>query len=205
VRKLLWISVAVVALSIPRPHLTRLLDASRNRASVGVDSNRPQSVVQEGEHFSPWEDLEQLDIAELRTAKETADIAMYSFTDGQLAEVVRELGARHVRVRLYRDQAQYRDEQRAALRFHELSTTGMFRGQPSIQVRVKQGSYRNLMHQKAYRLDPRVLRDGSANWSPGGEKSQDNNARFTRDTRQIEAFERAFESMWSRRTNLVVQ
>jgi phosphatidylserine/phosphatidylglycerophosphate/cardiolipin synthase-like enzyme len=150
-------------------------------------------VVQEGEHFSPWEDLEQLDIAGLRRTKETADIAMYSFTDGQLAEV--ELGARHVRVRLSRDQAQYRDQQRAALRFHELSTTGRFRGQPSIQVRVKQGSDRNLVHQKAYCLDRRVLRDGSANWSPGGEKSQDNNARFTRDTRQIEAFERAFESI----------
>jgi hypothetical protein len=81
-------------------------------------------MAQEGEHFSPSEDLEQLDMSELRTTKETADIATYSFTDGQLAEVARELGARPVKVRLYRDQAQYRDEQRAALRFHELSTTG---------------------------------------------------------------------------------
>ena len=204
-RKILWICVAAVALSIARPHLTRLLDGRQPRVAVAADSRRATVVVQEGEHFSPWEDLEQLDIAKLRTAKETADIAMYSFTDRQLAEVVRELGARHVKVRLYRDQAQYRDEQRAALRFQELATTEMFRGQASIQVRVKQGSDRNLMHQKAYCLDRRVLRDGSANWSPGGEKSQDNNARFTDDARQIEAFERAFESMWSRRTNLVVQ
>ena len=203
-RKMLWFCVAAVALSIARPHLTRLFDVHQSQLAA-ADSHRAAVIVQEGEHFSPWEDLEELDIAKLRTAKETADIAMYSFTDRPLAEVVRELGARHVKVRLYRDQGQYRDEQRAALRFHELATTEMFRGQASIQVRVKQGSERNLMHQKAYCLDRRVLRDGSANWSPGGEKSQDNNARFTDDARQIEAFERAFESMWSRRTNLVVQ
>src|ERR1700752_4763080 len=121
-----------------------------SRAYPRRDSRPATAVVQEGEHLSPWEDLEQLDIAKLRTAKETADIAMYSFTDRPLAEVVRELGARHGKVRLYRDQAQYSEEQRASLRFHDLSTTAMFRGQASIQVRVKQGSDRNLMHQKAY-------------------------------------------------------
>ena len=204
-RKVLWICIAAVALSIARPHLTRLLDVRQPRLAAASDSHGAAVVVEEGEHFAPWEDLEQLDIAKLRTAKATADIAMYSFTDRPLAEVVRELGARHVNVRLYRDQAQYRDELRVALRFHDLSTTEMFRGQASIQIRVKQGSDRNLMHQKAYCLDRRVLRDGSANWSPGGEKSQDNNARFTDDARQIDAFERAFESMWSRKTNLVVQ
>jgi phosphatidylserine/phosphatidylglycerophosphate/cardiolipin synthase-like enzyme len=197
--------VAAVALSIARPHLMTLFDAHLPRLSVSAESRRAAAVVQEGEHFSPWEDLEQLDIAKLRTAKETVDIAMYSLTDRPIADVVRELSARHVKVRLYRDQAQYRDEQRAALRFHELSTTEVFRGQGSIQVRVKQGSDRNLMHQKAYCVDRSVLREGSANWSASGEKSQDNNVRFADDPRQIEAFERAFESMWSRRTNLVVQ
>jgi phosphatidylserine/phosphatidylglycerophosphate/cardiolipin synthase-like enzyme len=81
----------------------------------------------------------------------------------------------------------------------------MFRGHVNIAIRVKQGSERNPLHLKAYCIDHRVLRDGSANWSPGGEKCQDNNARFTSDPQQIAAFERAFDVMWNRTNNLIIQ
>jgi phosphatidylserine/phosphatidylglycerophosphate/cardiolipin synthase-like enzyme len=75
------------------------------------------------EHFSPWEDLDQLDIAELRNARQRVDVAMYSFTDRRLADVLNELAARQVEVRVYRDQEQFQHEERAAARFREPSTT----------------------------------------------------------------------------------
>jgi hypothetical protein len=102
------------------------------------------------EHFSPWEDLEQLDIAELRKTKQRVDVAMYSFTDRRLAAVVNELAARQVEIRVYRDQEQFQDEKRAAARSGEPSTTQSFRGRRTIHVRVKQGSVRDLMHEKAF-------------------------------------------------------
>jgi hypothetical protein len=40
------------------------------------------------EHFSPWEDLEQLDIADLRKATQRVDVAMYSFTDRRIGYIV---------------------------------------------------------------------------------------------------------------------
>jgi hypothetical protein len=75
VRRVLWISVAAVALWTARAHLTRLLDVGQPHVAVAADSHRAAVVVQE-EHFSPWEDLEQLDSVKLRTAKDTVDIAI---------------------------------------------------------------------------------------------------------------------------------
>ena len=202
-RTLLWVGVGVAALSVARPHLRRLLDVEHT-SLIGTTSSARETPLEE-EHFAPWEDLERLDVAELQKADQSIDIAMYSFTDRRLAEVLRDLAARRIRIRIYRDQAQYVEEERAAARTREPSTTQMLRGQPNIQVRVKQGPERDLMHQKEFCVDDRLLRDGSANWSRGGLRVQDNNAHYSSDRKDVDRFERVFEAMWTRRNNLVVQ
>ena len=205
-RKVILIVVTLLVLSIARPHVRKLLELNRNKLVAAADLHVPAGVENGGkEHFSPAENLEQLDIEELRHARQTVDIAMYAFTDRRLAEVLNQLAVGTVKIRIYRDRGQYEEEEQKAALFHELSTTRMFRGHVNIAIRVKQGPERDLMHQKSYCVDHRVLRDGSANWSPNGEKSQDNNARFTSEPQQVKAFERNFEAMWSRSTNLVLQ
>ena len=62
----------------------------------------------------------------------------------------------------------------------------------------------DLMHLKCW-SDGRILRDGSANWSPAGLKRQDNEIRFTTDPREVQEFNRVFEQMWNRPGNIVVQ
>ncbi len=155
------------------------------------------------DHFSPDEDLERIDVMRLEKAKGSVDIAMYAFTDRYLAEELKQLAGRGVKIRIYRDQEQYEEEQKNASKHDNDSTTSMLTGQANIQIRVK--GHRELMHLKAYEVDGVVLRDGSANWSPSGEKRQDNNAHFTGDPAQVEAFRHDFEEMWSRTDNLVVQ
>jgi hypothetical protein len=152
-----------------------------------------------GQHYSPFENLEQMDWAQLDHAQRTVDIAMYAFTDRYLAEELLKLARRGVQIRLYRDREQYEDEQQHL----RGTTTDMLRGQPGIQIRVK-GS-RELMHLKAYVIDGSLLRDGSANWSPSGLKRQDNNAHFTSDPAQLAAFRQLFEQMWNRGDNQRVQ
>ena len=200
------IVVALVALSIARPHVRKTLDLEHNRFVAAAILGGPAGTESGGnEHFSPAEDLEQIDIEALRQARQTVDLAMFAFTDRRLAEMLNQLAVGTVKMRIYRDRGQYEEEEQKAARFREFSTTQVFRGHVNIAVRVKQGSERNSMHLKAYCIDHRVLRDGSANWSPGGEKSQDNNARFTTDGQEIAAFERAFEAMWNRTNNLILQ
>jgi phosphatidylserine/phosphatidylglycerophosphate/cardiolipin synthase-like enzyme len=126
-------------------------------------------------HFASEEDLEQLDRQQLLQARSTIDISMYSFTDHLLAETLRELAQRGVRIRIYRDQEQFRNEQLQLFsRNRGVSTADLLRGLATVHIRDKRGSPRDLMHQKDYSIDGKWLREGSANWSPSAEKLQDN-------------------------------
>ncbi len=155
------------------------------------------------QHYSPFENLEQIDRERLDGAQHTVDIAMYAFTDRSLAEELFKLARRGVQIRLYRDREQYEEEQRNSGQRNRGTTTETLRGQHGIQIRVKES--RELMHLKAYVIDGSLLRDGSANWSPSGLKRQDNNAHFTSDRAQIAAFQQIFEQMWNRTDNERVQ
>ena len=54
-------------------------------------------------------------------------------------------------------------------------------------------------------MDGGLLRTGSANWSPNGEKREDNDADYSTDPNAIERFERDFEALWNRNDNIVIQ
>jgi len=53
--------------------------------------------------YAPESNLERREIETLRTAKVSVDVAMYSFTDRELAEELVRLARSGVRVRVYRD------------------------------------------------------------------------------------------------------
>ena len=158
-----------------------------------------------GDHYSPAEDLEELDLDAVQHAKRSIDVAMYSFTDRNLAQAL--LGAAHrgVQVRIYRDRIQFEEEQLAADKAHQHSLSDLFHHQRNVHVKIKNSREHNLMHLKAYLVDRKLLRDGSANWSPSGLLHQDNNTRFTTDAVQVRAFQQTFEAMWERRDNREIQ
>jgi len=164
------------------------------RGSRLPDRTAQASSASAGQHYSPFEDLEQMDQERLDQAQRTVDIAMYAFTDRVLADELLKLSRRGVHIRLYRDREQYEEERR-----NRRTTTETLRGQPGIQIRVK--ASRELMHLKSYVIDGSLLRDGSANWSSGGLKWQDNNAHFSSDPAQVAAFQQVFEQMWNRGDN----
>jgi phosphatidylserine/phosphatidylglycerophosphate/cardiolipin synthase-like enzyme len=150
------------------------------------------------EFYCPNENCEQVDESLLRNSSNHIDIAMYAFTDRRLADELVERANHGVKVRLYRDSAQYNQEV-----MRDASVFRSFTGNPNISIRVK-GNRRDLMHLKAW-SDGEVLREGSANWSIGGEKYQDNSLFVLRDQESITAFERKFDEMWSRPGNQIVQ
>lgn len=152
----------------------------------------------DAEHFSPAENLEQLDIEALDHARRTIDIAIYAFTDQYIARELIEVANRGVHIRLYRDREQWEQEQS-----RQNSTAEMLAGNANIEIRVKRS--KTLMHLKTNFVDDALLRAGSANWSPTGLKRQDNNARYTPDQTAIQSFDRDFEEMWNRLGNEVIQ
>jgi phosphatidylserine/phosphatidylglycerophosphate/cardiolipin synthase-like enzyme len=172
---------------------------------------RPAPVLQRAaagqviaeDHFSPAENLEQIDAAEIGQARRSLDIAMYAFTDRYLAEAIERAAARGVQVRIYRDHDQFDEEKRRSYSRNDDSTTSLLSGRPNIHIRIKHSH--ELMHLKAYLVDGVLLRDGSANWSPSGLKRQDNNAQLTTDPAQVHGFQQAFDEMWNRDDNEAIQ
>ncbi|MGI4831275.1 MAG: phospholipase D-like domain-containing protein [Janthinobacterium lividum] len=108
-----------------------------------------------------------IELAQLDTATRTIDVAMYSFTDRYLAEELAQLARKGVRSRVYRDREQFSQEMQGAA---DTATSILLAA--GIEVRVK--GAKDLMHLKSYAIDGRLLRTGSANWSPTGLKRQDN-------------------------------
>jgi phosphatidylserine/phosphatidylglycerophosphate/cardiolipin synthase-like enzyme len=149
------------------------------------------------EQYAPNENLEPVDESLLHHASDHVDIAMYAFTDRRLAEELVELARRGTKIRIYRDNDQFREEARRSSNVAQILA-----GNTNISIRVK--GDRELMHLKAW-CDGSLLREGSANWSVSGEKYQDNTLFVLRDQQSINAFERKFNQMWSRTDNQIVQ
>lgn len=189
------IVITLVIQRTQQKHVTARVEELTRAAEAGTPAAE--------DHFSPREDLERMDVTRLDGAKNSVDIAMYAFTDRYIADELKTLAERGVKIRIYRDQQQYEEEQRHASKKSDDSTTSLLTGEQNVQIRVK--GHRELMHLKAYLVDGTLLRDGSANWSPSGEKRQDNNAHFTADPAQAAAFQKTFDDMWARSDNLVVQ
>lgn len=163
-------------------------------STVSASSNKAPTE----EVYCPEVNCEQVDESLLSSSSEHIDIAMYAFTDIRLATALVGLANHGVKIRIYRDNGQYAQE---AMR--ESSVQRTLAGNPNISIRVK-GNRRDLMHLKAW-SNGELLREGSTNWSIGGEKYQDNSLFVLRDQTSIAAFERKFEEMWGRPGNQVVQ
>ncbi len=75
--------------------------------SAAATTSQPSGPVL---RYSPQSNLEQSEMETLSRARVSIDVAMYSFTDRELAEELCRLAQSSVRVRVYRDREQYQQE-----------------------------------------------------------------------------------------------
>ena len=156
-------------------------------------------------YFSPQDNLESLDIQVIQSARHTIDIAMYAFTDKPIANALIAAANRGVKIRIYRDKTQIKDRG---------DVDRFLVGVPGIAIKVKNNKFWNIMHLKAYCVDGKVLREGSANWSAAGEgascysghcghhQQQDNTLLLSDDANAVRLFELTFDRIWNRPSNL---
>lgn len=126
-------------------------------------------------------------LTELYQARESVDVAMYSFTDPGLAWALVDLHEKGVRVRVYLD------KQEAAIRASRdevLVDNG---------VAVKLDGKSGLMHHKFAVIDGRVVVTGSYNWSQSAEDANMENVVILRCGCGLAEFRRRFEEYWSGR------
>jgi phosphatidylserine/phosphatidylglycerophosphate/cardiolipin synthase-like enzyme len=94
--------------------------------------------------YAPESNLERSEIETLRTAKVSVDVAMYSFTDRELAAELVRLARSGVRVRVYRDSKESMQENQRG----SSTTPTLLAG--GVEVRVK--ASQDLMHFNYVRL-----------------------------------------------------
>lgn len=135
-------------------------------------------------HYAPFENLERVDTGLLATATETIDVAAYVLSDRPVIDAMIAAAERGVAVRIVLDPSQ--------LAHDDLSRLTPLAG----SIRVKPRG--PLMHLKAYVIDGRTLRTGSANLSASGLKQQDNDLVVVDEPEAVARFGIAFERVWDR-------
>jgi len=171
------------------------------------DRSRPDSFAKPSESdscralFAPSEDLEEDDLRAIASASSSLDVAMFAFTDRRIARAIEQAATRGVHVRIYRDPRQYGDERERAIRNNTQPLMDELASYKGIELRVKRGS--ESMHLKAYCVDGRLLRTGSANWSENGEMLQDNDVYLITIKTAVDDFERDFGVIWGRSDNTI--
>jgi phosphatidylserine/phosphatidylglycerophosphate/cardiolipin synthase-like enzyme len=149
--------------------------------------------------YAPAANLEEEEIAVLSKARRKIDIAMYAFTDLEIARMLAAKERQGVRIRVYRDTDQYAQEQSKAYG-HE--TASSILEAAGVEVKVKAAG--DLMHLKSYAVDDSFVRSGSANWSKADSGDQDNDVVYVQAPYIVKAFSEEYEAMWSRPDNLVL-
>jgi phosphatidylserine/phosphatidylglycerophosphate/cardiolipin synthase-like enzyme len=168
-------------------------------------------------HYSPAENLEHLDVDLIGQARKSIDMNAYALTDLAIADALVAAANRGVRIRIYRDNTQTDGELARANKVKNSRARNTDNDEDSddtgdansallrlahtsnVQVLVKHS--RTLMHLKAYCVDGRFVRTGSANFSPTGEKRQDNDLIILRDGASIQHFQSNFNTLWARPDN----
>jgi len=135
-------------------------------------------------YFSLYDNPQKAIIKNINQAEAFINIAMYIFTDREIAIPLVKARERGVKVRLYLDQDQvdYKYSQ------------SRFLVQKGIKTRISTNNY--IMHNKFAIIDNRILLTGSYNCTFSANNRNDENLMVIDDPEIIEIFQNQFEKLW---------
>jgi len=141
-------------------------------------------------YFSLYDNPQKEIIKNINQAEAFINIAMYIFTDREIALPLIRARERGVKVRLYLDQDQvdYKYSQ------------SRFLVQKGIKTRISTNNY--IMHNKFAIIDNRLLFTGSYNWTFFANNRNDENLMIIDDPKIIEIFQNQFVNLWTNKYSL---
>jgi len=141
-------------------------------------------------YFSLSDNPQKAIIKNINKAEAFINIAMYIFTDREIALPLVKACERGVQVRLYLDQDQvdYKYSQ------------SRFLVQKEIKTRISSNKY--IMHNKFAIIDNRILLTGSYNWTFSANHRNDENLMVIDDPEIIEIFQNQFINLWTNKYSL---
>jgi hypothetical protein len=141
-------------------------------------------------YFSLYDNPQKEIIKNINQAEAFINIAMYIFTDREIALPLIKARERGVKVRLYldKDQVDYQYSQ------------SRFLVQKGIKTRISSNNY--IMHHKFAIIDNRLLLTGSYNWTFSANHRNDENLMVIDDPEIIEIFQNQFANLWTNKYSL---
>lgn len=141
-------------------------------------------------YFSLLDNPQREIIKNINQAEAFINIAMYIFTDKEIALPLIKARERGVKVRLYldKDQVDYKYSQ------------SRFLVQKGIKTRISSNNY--IMHHKFAIIDNRLLLTGSYNWTFSANNRNDENLMVMDDPQIIEIFQNQFINLWTNKYSL---
>ena len=136
-------------------------------------------------YFSLSDNPQKAIIKNINQAEAFINIAMYVFTDKQIALSLINAQKRGVKVRVYLDKSQIDSKYSQS---HSLVQKG-------IKTRISSNNY--IMHNKFAIIDNRLLLTGSYNWTFSANNRNDENLLIIDDPEIIEIFQNQFINLWT--------
>jgi len=135
-------------------------------------------------YFSLSDNPQKAIIKNINQAESFINIAMYIFTDREIALPLVKARERGVKVRVYldKDQVDYKYSQ------------SRFLVQKGIKTRISTNNY--IMHNKFAIIDNRILLTGSYNWTFSANNRNDENLMVIDDPEIIALYQNQFEKLW---------
>jgi hypothetical protein len=139
--------------------------------------------------FSPYGGVATRIVQEIQRARTSIDIAIYTFTQNEIADALIAAKNRGVAIRIIAD-----SEQATAVgsQIVRMETAGF-------QVKRTAGLSFGIMHNKYAIFDSHALLTGSYNWSGSAETRNFENAVFIHDAAAIAAYQANFNGIWNTR------
>ena len=141
-------------------------------------------------YFSLSDNPQKIIIKNINQAEAFINIAMYVFTNKEIALPLIDAQNRGVKVRIYLDRSQIESSY----------SVSRLLVQNGIKVRISTNNY--IMHNKFAIIDNRLLLTGSYNWTFSANNRNDENLLIIDDPELIEIFQNQFVNLWTNKYNL---
>ncbi len=139
--------------------------------------------------FSPNGKIQKRIIEEIKQTDSTIDIAIYSFTNNEIAQSLKKAKDRGVAIRLIMDSRQAGEKQKhTQYKFFKIN---------NFDAQKLKGKGRGIMHNKFIIFDGKLLMTGSYNISANAELYSYENVIFITDKSVIEKYQKEFKKLYS--------
>ncbi|MDD5014707.1 MAG: phospholipase D-like domain-containing protein [Atribacterota bacterium] len=138
-------------------------------------------------YFSLYDDPESIIIKNIDDSKEFINIAMYTFTDREIAQAIIRAKDRGVSIKIYLDRSQVNAEYSKSRYF---INNGMEEG-----IRISSNNY--IMHNKFAVIDNEIVITGSYNWTASAGERNDENLLVIDDENIVKKYQNQFNNLWN--------